>query len=336
MVALLLTTAMLSLAVAPPAAMAQTSSTIPDRVPENNEAARGAYLERGIIPLSNLFDDPKGTSLVEAITSDMFSADAEPTDLGVWLLVTGDNKGVKSIAPGISFDFTNLGGAVSKAGKLPGNDASEAGSAIPEAAKLMPVRITGLGPHNGGPPLAQKRYCEGFGLHADGRITFDLDEIRKAGKLHGGSMTFTAIGAVNDSGVGHKDARACQFHLAAILSDENGVLVGQVNGKKVMTGKRNGVWSFTGAIPRHFDGHDGNGDNAPDGMIRADFSLDIPAKAKWLTLVSTTEAGSNLCDHAVWVDARLTIVREPSASKNLPGTGSSFAAYTWGSVEGVR
>ncbi len=49
----------------------------------------------------------------------------------------------------------------------------------------------------------------------------------------------------------------------------------------------------------------GNGDNVPDGMIRADFSLDIPSKAKWLTLVSTTEAGSNLCDHAVWADSRL-------------------------------
>ena len=57
----------------------------------------------------------------------------------------------------------------------------------------------------------------------------------------------------------------------------------------------------------------GDDDDEPDGMIRAGFSLAIPASAKWLTLVSTTEVGGNYADHGVWVDAQLTLI---------PGTGT--------------
>ena len=256
------------------------------------------------IPLGNLFDDGPGTDLATAVITDTYGANADDTDLGVHQVAAGDNNGVKTIAPGIDFDFTNLGGGT--AGKGIGNDTIQAND-------TTPLRITGLGPNNGGSSLPGVKVEDGIGSAADGRITFDLDEIRAAGGLEGSQMTFTATGAVNDSVVGHSDYRACQFHLAAILSDENGVLSGQVNGQDVTVGDSGGTWSFTGTIPEHFDGHDGNGDDVPDGMIRADFFLDIPATAKWLTLVSATEDGGNYADHSVWVDAQLNyVVPEPT------------------------
>ena len=132
-------------------------------------------------------------------------------------------------------------------------------------------------------------------------------------------MTFTATGTVNDSVVGHDNPQGCQFHLAAILSDESGVLAGQVNGQDVTVGDSGGTWSFTGTIPEHFDGHDGNGDGEPEGMIAADFFLSIPATAKWLTLVSTTEAGGNYADHSVWGDAQLNIVEDIPGDANGDG-----------------
>lgn len=69
---------------------------------------------------------------------------------------------------------------------------------------LMPIRITGSGPRNGGPPISQERIRQGSGLHAGERITFDLDEIRDAGGLGTSAFDFSAIGTVNDRVVGRQ------------------------------------------------------------------------------------------------------------------------------------
>ena len=279
----------------------------------------------GSIKLGNLFDDAAGTDLATALITDGFGANAEDTDLGVYQVAAGDNDGVKTIAPGIDFDFTNLGG--STAGKGIGNDTIQAND-------TTPLRITGQGPNNGGDSMPYGSKVEdGIGSAADGRITFDLDEIRAAGGLEGSQMTFTATGAVNDSVVGHTNPLACQFHLAAILSDDSGVIAGQVNGQDVTVGDSGSVWSVTGTIPTHYDGHDGDGDDVPDGMIAADFFLSIPATAKWLTLVSTTEVGGNYGDHSVWVDAQLNIVAIIPGDANGDGvvnhTDAEALATNW-------
>ncbi|MBN2293202.1 MAG: hypothetical protein JXM70_12300 [Pirellulales bacterium] len=291
---------------------------IPELVPESNEAARQAYLEHGIIPLGNLFDDPKGTPLTEGILSDMFSADAEQSDLGIKLLVTGDNSGTQTIAPGISFDFTAVGGAKSKVGKIPGNDAAEAGTAIPEAGRLMPLRITGRGYHNGGPPILQQRYRQGFGLHGGGRITFDLDEIRAAGGIDPIGWRFSGTGAVSDFSIGNTHTDCDVFHMIVLVSDSEGVLSGYVNGQKVpVVRDGNGVWSFSGKIPKPFEGNDGGtGTGKPVGLTRAKFLVDVPASARWLTLVSTLANGTNKADHALWIDAQLMPIPESSDHQN--------------------
>ena len=263
------------------------------------------------------------TDLATAVATDTFGANASDASLGVHQVAAGDNDGIKTIAPNVDFDFTNLGGGTAAKGIA--NDTIQFDN-------QTPLRITGQGPQNGGSALTSGEKSEdGIGSAADGRITFDLDEIRAAGGLEGIPMTFTATGAVNDSLVGHNDSRACQFHLAAIVSDDSGVLTGQVNGQNVTVGEDAGVWSFTGTIPEHFDGHDGDDDDVPDGMIRADFSLEIPATAKWLTLVSTTEAYGNFADHGVWVNAQLNL-----SSGDLPGDLNSDGLVSSADLDLVR
>ena len=96
------------------------------------------------IPLSNLFDDDTDTDLATAMATDTFGASAEATDLGVYQVANGDNDGVKTIAPGIDFDFTNLGGGT--VGKGIANNTIQAND-------VTPLRITGHGPNNGGSAL---------------------------------------------------------------------------------------------------------------------------------------------------------------------------------------
>ena len=64
-----------------------------------------------VIPLGNLFDDPKLTPLATAITSDTFAATGDATDLGVQTVIDGGLNVPVVIAPGITFDFSNAGGS---------------------------------------------------------------------------------------------------------------------------------------------------------------------------------------------------------------------------------
>src|SRR5687767_6898547 len=63
------------------------------------------------VPLGNLFDDPAGTGLAAAIATDTYAEDADTGDLGVQtVLVGGLDAASVAIAPGINFNFANVGG----------------------------------------------------------------------------------------------------------------------------------------------------------------------------------------------------------------------------------
>src|SRR5687767_2544713 len=63
------------------------------------------------VPLGNLFDDPAGTGLAAAIASDTYAAGADAADLGVQtVMVGGLDAASVAIAPGINFNFANVGG----------------------------------------------------------------------------------------------------------------------------------------------------------------------------------------------------------------------------------
>ena len=272
------------------------------------------FVWQGVIPLGNLFDDPESAPLLEGLATDTLAAGAHAGGLGVYSVVSGDNTGVQTIVPGISFDFTNLEGGTSSA-KEPGNDALlGAGSGTAVA-----LRITGEGPQNGGAALPASKVREGIGLTSETRLVFDLDEIRAAGELGAVEMEFSAVGAVNDSMVGHTSPLACQFHMLALVMDENEILSAVLNGQEVNLIESDGTWSIEGPLPEHFVGNDTNGDGLPDGLTQTDFFLEIPATARYLALISVDDIDGtgNYADHSVWIDAQLRVI-EPG---DLNGDG---------------
>ena len=110
-------------------------------------AAWGALLLGGAdaqnIPLGNLFDDPKLTDLVTAISTDTYGASADTTDLGIAAFGTnlGDHGGTGTvIAPGVSFNFGNVGGADNSNGEPVINDSTFGFI----AGQLVPISTTGI------------------------------------------------------------------------------------------------------------------------------------------------------------------------------------------------
>src|SRR5690606_39226296 len=76
-------------------------------------SAGAAFASGGIVecvPLGNLLDDPKGTSLVSAIASDTYGAGASVHDLGVNRIVKGGLNAAALITPSLTFNASNIGG----------------------------------------------------------------------------------------------------------------------------------------------------------------------------------------------------------------------------------
>jgi len=262
----------------------------------------------GALPLGNLFDDPKGSTLSAAIASDQFRAAADVTDLGVELVRAGMLGGVVTIAPNITFDTGSAGGANTPAAVLPSNDS---------ISNLNGIGISTTGVARS--PVQLARVEDGIGMWADQLITFNLDEIRAAGgfDLQTTNFLFTARGAINDF-----SGSSGTVSLLALVSDATGVIAGWANGVPVSVSQSGGTGSqfaFASVLPLSLS----------DRSRVADFNVPIPAEGKYLTLASLSMGDSSFADHGVFGGASLL-------ANAVPGPGSLGLALIGGGCIGLR
>lgn len=245
----------------------------------------------GRIPLGNLFDDRPPFSLAEAVVSDTWSAVPDCDHLGIDLVFAG-GAAVKEIAPGIRFDFVPLGW-LGKAYSQPLNDAV----CLEHAAPASPIRTAGQALTSGTGKLE-----DGIGMHADGVVTFDLDEIRAAGGLDGRPLRFRCDRAgLSDDAVGKGMGTV---HCVAIYTDASQVLATYVNGAPHDFHLADGVF-----VPADVTGTP----LKADGQF-AQFDLDLPGSARFLTL-AVTAAGDDIgFDHGVWSNCVLEPANELTAT----------------------
>ncbi|WP_146588655.1 hypothetical protein [Posidoniimonas polymericola] len=251
--------------------------------------------------LGNLFDDGTTTSLAEAMVTDQYQAAAETTDLGVAAVIDGGlDVDVRLAEDGVWFNFVSVGGGGAAVLGLPGNDTYRSLLSVPirTTGEDQPiVRVYELTVEG-----ATEKIEEGIGISSNELLTFDLDEVRRAGSLRGRAMRFVSDRAgINDREApaynSRKDALA---NLVVVVSTEHTVLSAYLNGVEVPVVKRGEVFSVDASSGRagmpglRYDGH----------YVR--FDAPIPAEARFLTLVST-DLGKTLHDHTVFSGARLEI-----------------------------
>ena len=83
---------------------------------DNGPTAVGSNVS--IIPLDNLFDDPQGTPLADAIESDTYQAEGQVTDLGVHTVELGTLNQNLAITPNVSFNLSSVGGGSGESGPI--------------------------------------------------------------------------------------------------------------------------------------------------------------------------------------------------------------------------
>ncbi|MBI1369423.1 MAG: hypothetical protein GC162_12310 [Planctomycetes bacterium] len=235
-----------------------------------------------LVPLGNLFGDSIATPIATAVATDPYGQTPLETELGIELFY--DNKDVahkvnlgapQTIAPGVTFNYSNVGGANAYAREI-FNDAWQPG---------FPLSTTGSTAATSAGPKIE----DGIGMHANGLITFNLDELRAAGAPDTAALFLAHLDQNDDQ------ATNGAFRGTVIVSDANGnVLAGYINGQKVAVTQTAGVWAFSGTIPGELTGA---GSNAKD------FSVGLASNAKYLTLAVTSTDIS--ADHAAWSGARI-------------------------------
>lgn len=262
------------------------------------ESDRGV-VQPGQIPLGNLFDDAPGALLQTALGSDTFKAAATENSLGVDRVVQGWGN-TTLIAPGINVDFRKLGSDEKSHGAII-NDGWDAQGGIRTEGKRSAANLP--------------RTEQGIGMHANALITFDLDEIRRAGLIPTDRPFKFRVNraGLNDDAFGS----GASTHLAVIVSKPHqkesqfdAVLFASVNGVTAKVEENDGVYYFAGEIPAPL---------RPDGKF-ASIDINLPIEARYLTLVATGaaelgEENSISSDHAVFSGARLEY--EPVSATDL-------------------
>ncbi|MCO6044754.1 hypothetical protein NG895_12625 [Aeoliella sp. ICT_H6.2] len=268
-------------------------------------AHRELYQEQTIF-LGNLFDDCQSQSLTEAMLSDTYQAAAETIDLGVAAVHDGGlDLDVCLAEDGVLFNFSNVGGGGSAVVGLPSNDTYRSNLGIPIRTTGEDLPYSTNADHSlvlGKPSKIE----EGVGLSSNELLTFDLDEIRRAGALTGRAMRFVSDRAgINDRELPVETSRTKALaNLIVVVSNEERVLSAYLNGQPVDVAKQAAVYSVRVDEERassglRYDGH----------FVEID--VPIPAEARFLTLVSAS-LGADVHDHVVFSGARLEI--EPEAS----------------------
>lgn len=248
----------------------------------------GAALEFNTIALGNLFDDAKGVSLSTALDTDSLQAAADPTDLGVELVVTGNFQATQTIAPNLQVDLSNLGTSTVASSAGPSNDTW--GSQTNQPIRTRDVAYGGL---NG------VKAEDGVGLPADSLVTFDIEELRTAGGYASDlDFRFQAKAAINDDVTA---SVAASGNAVVIASDTLGNVVGAwINGQTVAVNENAGVWSldFSGPAVEEL-----TFESQP-----AYFDIGLPSNTAFLTLVGAGGESTNSADHLVFSGARLQAV----------------------------
>lgn len=256
------------------------------------------------IHLGNLFDDSKNTSLSQAMASDTFQATGETIDLGVATIHDGGlDVDVALAEDGVVFNFANVGGGGPKVRGLPGNDSYR--STDPVCIRTTGKDLIGLGP--------LRKVEEGIGMCTNELLTFDLDEIRNAGRLGDVVMRFVVDRAgINDcdSEAAHSYVDQANVHMVALVSTTDRVMSAYVNGEAFDVVKRGDVFMVDRDLKPmppslRYDGR------------YVSFDVLIPPDARFLTL-ATTMGQMEHCDHAVFSGARLELLpaQQDSASGN--------------------
>lgn len=269
-------------------------------------SAGAAFASGGIVecvPLGNLLDDPKGTSLVSAIASDTYGAGASVHDLGVNRIVKGGLNAAALITPSLTFNASNIGGGSAVPGALPNNDRVYTGGSSPISSIGSLVL-----------PMPSNKVEDGIGLWGDMVISFDLNEIRHAGGMNETQdFVFMARGGINDYA-----PETASLRVAVIVSNASGVLSAWVNGELVDVEENGGVWSVTGYVPEALSG---------SGQRLTNFLVPIPGDATQISLMSLSLDDGNSGDQAIFADAKLSTVPVPApATFAVLGCGLIFNA----------
>ncbi len=251
----------------------------------------GAYASGGIvecIPLGNLLDDPKGTSLVTAIASDTYGAGASVNDLGVSRVVKGGLHANALFTPTLTFNASNIGGWSTVPAAVPNNDRVFTSSAAPISAVGVLLN-----------PMPNSKVDDGVGLWGDMVLSYDLAEIRTAGGMNfDQDFTFTARAGINDYA-----ADSASLRVAVIVSNAAGVISGWINGVEVSVAHSNGAWFFDGAIPEALTG---------TGNRLTNFLVPVPGDATQISLVSVSLGDGHANDQAIFGNAMLCTIPVPA------------------------
>jgi hypothetical protein len=195
---------------------------------------------------------------------------------------------------GVLFNFMSVGGGGATVAGLPGNDTYR--SCTP-----LPIRTTGEDLHHDLAAGLMPKVEEGVGISANELLTFDLRELRTAGKLDGRSMRFVSDRAgINDRENPLLDSRDnAHANLVVIVSTEDQILSAYLNGEAVPVAETAKVFSIDVDQERALKGlrYDGK-------FVK--FDVPIPAEARFLTLVST-QIEKEHHDHTVFSGARLEL-----------------------------
>ncbi|MBC7967063.1 MAG: DUF1553 domain-containing protein [Fuerstia sp.] len=248
-----------------------------------------ATVEPGIIPLGNLFDDRQGARLASAVSSDPFCSKASVESLGVDRVVQGWGHDTQ-IASGIQFDFKSIGSDSRMHGQVTNDGWSDEGGIRTQGSRCAST----IG-----------RTEQGVGMHANALMTFDLDEIRRAGLIPAEqSLTFKIDRAgINDDAFG----AGSSVHIAVLVSKPHqtdsmfdAIIAGYLDGMPATVAENDTVYYFDGAIPEPI---------RANGQF-VSFDVPIPAEARYLTIAVTGAGRSETentisSDHAVLSHARL-------------------------------
>ena len=224
------------------------------------------------------------------MSSDPFRSKASSDSLGVARVAQGWGTDTQ-IADGIQFDFKSIGSDSRQHGEITNDGWSAEGGIRTQGAKCA----SSIG-----------RTEQGIGMHANALITFDLDEIRRAGLIPAGQpMKFRIDRAgINDDAFG----AGSSVHIAVLVSKPHekestfdAIITGYVDGQPAQVAENDAVYYFDGKIPEPIkaDGH------------LVSFDVPIPADARYLTIAATGAQISEMentisSDHAVLSNARLT------------------------------